>query len=58
LARDWPAAVEPVVLVTTADNTGKAIGAWPSSEPIDMAMPFVTYRYKPTLTVLAEAEES
>lgn len=27
-ATDWPALVRSVVLVTTADNTGKAICAW------------------------------
>src|SRR5690242_3165069 len=27
-ATDWPASVESVVLVTSADNTGKAICAW------------------------------
>jgi hypothetical protein len=27
-ATDWPASVKSCVLVTTADNTGKAICAW------------------------------
>lgn len=27
-ATDWPAAVRSIVLVTTSDNTGKAICAW------------------------------
>lgn len=27
-ATDWPAAVKSVVLVSTSDNTGKAIAAW------------------------------
>lgn len=28
VAVDWPAAVKSVVLVSTSDNTGKAISAW------------------------------
>ena len=52
-ATDWPAAVRSVVLVTTADNTGKAICAWnlqAGGAARDMSQANVTEQFSPTLT--------
>lgn len=53
-AIDWPAAVKSCVLVTTADNTGKAICAWNlqaggTARVLNQAG--VTENFTPTLTV-------
>lgn len=37
-ATDWPSAVKSVVLVTTSDNTGKAICAWDVNGTTGFAM--------------------
>lgn len=37
-ATDWPAAVKSIVLVTTTDNTGKAICAWDVNGTTGFAM--------------------
>lgn len=54
-ATDWPAGVRSVVLVTSADNTGKAICAWdlqsPSGAARDMSQANTTEQFTPTLTL-------
>lgn len=53
-AADWPASVRSVVLVTTADNTGKAICAWnlvTGGAGRDMSAANTTEQVTPTLTV-------
>lgn len=54
LSHDWSSPMQSIILATTADNTGSAIGAWASSEPIDVDLPWVTYKFKPTLVVTRE----
>lgn len=52
-ATNWPAAVKSVVLVTTADNTGKAICAWnliPGGGSRDLSQANTTEQVTPTLT--------
>jgi hypothetical protein len=55
-ATDWPAGVKSVVLVTTADNTGKAICAWnlrtgaETGLARDMSGSNTTENFTPTLT--------
>jgi hypothetical protein len=51
---DWPASVKSVVLVTSADNTGKAIAAWnlqTGGGARDLSQPNTTEVYTPTLTL-------
>lgn len=51
---DWPAGTRSVVLVTTADNTGKAICAWnlqAGGAARDLSQPNTTELVTPTLTV-------
>lgn len=53
-ATDWPSTARSVVLVTTADNTGKAICAWnlqPGGAARDLSQANVTEQFTPTLTV-------
>lgn len=53
-AADWPAGVRSVVLVTSADNSGKAICAWnlqAGGAARDMSAPNTTERVTPTLNV-------
>jgi hypothetical protein len=53
-ATDWPSAVRSVVLVTTPDNTGKAICAWnlqTGGAARDMSQANTTENVTPTLTV-------
>ena len=52
-ATDWPAVVRSVVLVTTSDNTGKAICAWnlqTSGTARDMSGANTTLNVTPTLS--------
>lgn len=51
-ATDWPAVVRSVVLVTTADNTGKAICAWnllAGGTARDLSQINTTENFTPTL---------
>jgi hypothetical protein len=51
-ATDWPASVKSVVLVTTSDNTGKAICAWnlvPGGTARAMNAASTTENFTPTL---------
>lgn len=52
-ATDWPAAVKSVVLVSTADNTGKAICAWNLNGTTGRAMNAAntTENFTPTLNL-------
>lgn len=53
-ASDWPASVKSIVLVTTADNSGKAICAWnlqSGGTARNLAQPNTTESFTPTLTV-------
>jgi hypothetical protein len=53
-ATDWPASVKSVVLVTTSDNTGKAICAWnlvPGGAARAMNAANTTENFTPTLNV-------
>lgn len=53
-ATDWSSAVKSVVLVTTSDNTGKAIGAWnlvTGGAARDMSAANTTEQFTPTLNV-------
>lgn len=53
-ATDWPASVKSVVLVTTANNTGKAIAAWnlvTGGTARDLSQANTTEQVSPTLTV-------
>jgi hypothetical protein len=53
-ASDWPSVVRAVVLVTTADNTGKAICAWnllTGGTARDLSQPNTTENFTPTLTL-------
>lgn len=53
-ATDWPATVRSCVLVTTADNTGKAICAWnlqAGGVARDLSAANTTEQFTPTLTV-------
>lgn len=52
-ATDWPATTRSVVLVTTADNTGKAICAWnlqTGGAARDLSTANTTEQFTPTLT--------
>jgi hypothetical protein len=52
-ATNWPAAVKSVVLVSTSDNTGKAICAWnliPGGGSRDLSQANTTEQVTPTLT--------
>ena len=54
VATDWPASVRSVVLVTSADNTGKAICAWNlqvGGAGRDMSAASTTLNFTPTLNV-------
>ena len=54
VSRDWPDQVRSCLLVTTADNTGKAICAWnlqPGGRPRNMADAFITEIFTPTIEV-------
>jgi hypothetical protein len=53
-ATDWPTTVRSCVLVTTANNTGKAICAWnlqAGGAARDLAAANTTEQFTPTLTV-------
>lgn len=53
-ATNWPASVKSIVLVTTADNTGKAICAWNlqvGGAARDLSGANTTERVTPTLNV-------
>lgn len=53
-ATDWPATVRSVVLVTTANNSGKAICAWnlqAGAAARDMSQAHTTENFTPTLTL-------
>jgi hypothetical protein len=53
-ATDWPAGVKSVVLVTTADNSGKAICAWnlqTGGAARDLSQANTTEQFTPTLTL-------
>lgn len=53
-AGDWPTDVRSVVLVTTANNTGKAICGWNLNEagvPTSFAFPQGTLGFTPTLNL-------
>lgn len=52
-ATDWPAAVKSVVLVSTSDNTGKAICAWNLNGTTgrDMSAASTTENFTPTLNL-------
>jgi hypothetical protein len=53
-ATDWSSAVKSVVLVTTADNTGKAICAWnliTGGTARDLSQASTTEQFTPTLTL-------
>lgn len=53
-ATDWPSAVRSCVLVTTADNSGKAICAWnlvAGGTARDLSQASTTEAFTPTLTV-------
>lgn len=53
-ATDWPAGVRSVVLVTTADNTGKAICAWnlqTGGVPRDLSGSNTTEQFTPSLSL-------
>lgn len=53
-ATDWPASVRSAVLVTTADNTGKAICAWnlqAGGTPRDLSGANTTEQFTPTLSL-------
>lgn len=53
-ASDWPAAVRSVVLVTSSDDSGKAICAWnlvPGGAARDLSLPNTTEQFTPTLTL-------
>jgi hypothetical protein len=53
-ATDWPAAVRSIVLVSTADNTGKAICAWnlqTGGAARDLSAANTTENVTPTLQV-------
>jgi hypothetical protein len=53
-ATDWPASVKSVVLVTTSDNTGKAICAWnlvPGGAARAMNAANTTENFTPTLNL-------
>lgn len=53
-ATDWPASVKSVVLVTSADNSGKAICAWnliTNGTARDLSQASTTETFTPTLTV-------
>lgn len=50
---DWPNNVRSVVLVTTSDNSGKAVCAWnlqPGGGPRDLSQANTTENFTPTLT--------
>lgn len=54
LATDWPAGTRSIVLVTSADNTGKAICAWNlqvGGTARDLSQANTTEQVTPTLTV-------
>jgi hypothetical protein len=51
---DWPAAVKSIVLVTSSDNTGKAIGAWnliPGGGSRDLSQANTTEQVTPTYSL-------
>ncbi len=53
-ATDWPSSVKSVVLVTTANNTGKAICAWnliAGGAARDLSQANTTESFTPTLTL-------
>lgn len=52
-ATDWPAAVKSAVLVSTSDNTGKAIAAWNLNGTTGRAMnaASTTENFTPTLNL-------
>lgn len=53
-ATDWPSNVRSVVLVTSADNSGKAICAWnliAGATARDMSQAHTTEKYTPQLTL-------
>lgn len=53
-ATDWPSNVRSVVLVTSADNSGKAICAWnllSGGTARDMSQAHTIQKYTPTLTL-------
>lgn len=53
-ATDWPSTVRSVVLVTTADNSGKAICAWnlqAGGTARDLSQANTTEQFTPTLTL-------
>lgn len=53
-AADWPASVRSIVLVTSPDNSGKAIMAWDlqtSGAARDFSKPNTTETFTPTLTL-------
>ena len=53
-ATDWPASVKSIILVTTSDNTGKAICAWnliTGGTGFDMSAASTTLDYTPTLNI-------
>ena len=50
-ATDWSNAVKSIVLVTTSDNTGKAICAWDLSATRDMSQASTSEQVTPTLNL-------